>query len=94
MDSFCVILLAIGIACHIFSSALDDIISPLDEYNKRREKKRNEKKELAEAEIKRRLAESDQWEKNTLEELRARDFYRKLYRQIGLNPDTDSKLNK
>lgn len=42
MDSFCVILLAIGIACHIFSSALDGIISTLDEYNK----KRNEKKRL------------------------------------------------
>lgn len=44
MDSFCVILLAIGIACHIFSSALDDIISTLDEYNKRREKKGTKKR--------------------------------------------------
>lgn len=40
------------------------------------------------------MAESDQWEKRTLDELRAKDLYRKLYRQIGIDPDTDSSLNK
>lgn len=87
-------LLAIGIACYIFSSALDGIISTLDKYNKNREKKRERERKLAEAEIKKRMAESDQWEKRTLDELRAKDLYRKLYRQIGIDPDTDSSLNK
>lgn len=45
MESFCVTLLAIGIACHIFSSALDNIIGTLDEYNKKREKKEKENME-------------------------------------------------
>ena len=52
LDSVCVALLAIGSACHIFSSALDGIISTLDKYNKNREKKRERERELAEAEIK------------------------------------------
>lgn len=52
LDSVCVALLAIGIACYIFSSALDGIISTLDKYNKNREKKRERERELAEAEIK------------------------------------------
>lgn len=68
------------------STIYEQIKTGIDDYHKSKEKIEKRNNELA--------RQREMEKRKILEELRAKDLYRKLYRQIGIDPDTDSSLKK
>ena len=70
----------------MISTIYEKIKTGINYYHKSKEKIEKRNNELA--------RQREMEKRKILEELRAKDLYRKLYRQIGIDPDTDSSPNK
>lgn len=70
----------------MISTIYEQIKTGINDYHKSKEKIEKRNNELA--------RQREMEKRKILEELRAKDLYRKLYRQIGIDPDTDSSPNK